>query len=87
MSMLRIRNLMVNRMDSVCRSARAALLEILQDLPLGSERIEEGWADGGGGAPDQDAHVLAEQRRSKEEDQEPEELRETIDSLNKKRRR
>ena len=86
MSMLRIRNLRVNRMDSVCSSARAALLEILQDLPLCSERIEEGWADGGGGAPDQHAHVLAEQRRCKEEDQEPEELRETIVSLNEKRR-
>ena len=56
-------------MDGVCSSARAALLEILQDLLLCSERIEEGWADGGGGA-----HVLAEQRISSE-DQEPEELR------------
>ena len=32
-------------MDGVCSSARAALLEILQDLLLCSERIEEGWAD------------------------------------------
>ena len=61
-------------MDGVCSSARAALLEILQDLLLCSERIEEGWADGGGGAPDQDAHVLAEQR-IRSEDQEPEELK------------
>ena len=70
------------------RVVTAALgdLEILQGLPLSSKGIEERWADGGGGSPEENSDVMRDQRRGKEKDEEAKKLRkEFLVKLNDKK--
>ena len=39
-------------------TAASGDLEILQGLPLSSNGIEERWADGGGGSPEENSDVM-----------------------------
>ena len=39
-------------------TAASGDLEILQGLPLSSNGIEERWADGGGGSPEENSDVV-----------------------------
>ena len=50
-------------------------LEILQGLPLSSKGIEERWADGGGGSPEENSDAVRDQRRGNEQDEEAKKLR------------
>ena len=56
-------------------TAASGDLEILQGLPLSSNGIEERWADGGGGSPEENSDAVRDQRRGNEQDEESKKLR------------
>ena len=56
-------------------TAASGDLEILQGLPFSSNGIEERWADGGGGSPEQNSDVVRDQRRGNKQDEEAKKLR------------